>query len=226
LTNSFEGVANGTTLSTGNTGGTSGQAADVVQNDPTCSLVASNSTSAHGNISFYTATGSTAGKSFFEWSTQLGTVTTHYGRAYINPTGTPGSTDSIIEFDDSTGTWAGAIQITNGGKLQIQDASYSYVRTFATTLSAGNWYRVEWQLISSTTVGQMVLSLFNLDSTSALETFTTTAAQNFGSNCKGVKYGWGSGNHANQPGVYIDDVGLSTTGAMGPLVLSNIGSSG
>ena len=214
LTNSLEGGTNGTTITTANSGGTSGNAADTV-NHSSGTLQFSSSAAMHGSLGFVAATGATATNESFEWNTSLGTVTTHYGRAYIKLSAAPGSNDAVVFFENSSGTFAGGIQVTTGRVLSVQNASFGTAGTFTTAMTVGTYYRIEWELISSTTVGQIVLNLYVGDSATATETHTYTS-QNFGANCAHVMIGWPSGQHASQPSTSFDDVGLSTTGFLGP----------
>lgn len=213
-TNSFEGGTSGVTMTTGNTGGASGDAFDFVTIG-TSATGAFTTHSAHGSLGAVVATGTTSATSFFGWNTKVGTTTAHYGRAYINLQGTPASSDAFIEWQNS-GTFIGAIQLTTGRQLLIQNAAFSTVHTMTTVLTVGTKYRVEWHLVNSATTGTLQVSLYVGDSVTATETYTS-GSTNFAAQATQYQWGWNNG-HANQPQVWIDDVAISTTGPLGPAV--------
>lgn len=217
LTNSFEGGTNTTTLtagSGGNTGGSSGSFFDVVT--ATGEIVEfSTNQAAHGNLSAVVQTG-TSGIANFGWSTSWGTQTNTFGRIYVYLTGAPNVSDSFIEHQ-SSGTFACGIQITTGQNILIQDANFATVHQMASTIPLDQWVRIEWNLVSGLSTGQIIVNYYaTKDSNTATESYTSTAAQAFLASCTEVTFGWNF-SHPSQPSTYIDDVGLSTTGFLGPV---------
>src|SRR5712672_1763560 len=95
LANNAEGGSNGTTVSNANSGGTSGNAWDLISvvTGGVCQF--SNTSPAHGSLCYAFSTGATAGSSLIGWTTSVGTTTTLYGRAYYKITGTSPNTDAI-----------------------------------------------------------------------------------------------------------------------------------
>jgi hypothetical protein len=218
LYNGFETGTSGTTLSAGSGGNTAGGGInylDGITAGTGTTVAFSNAFAAHGSLSAKIATGSTATAAYMEWAASLGTVTTHYGRAYLYLTAAPGTSDAFIRFQDSTGAHAAGVQLTTAQHIVLQDATSASVHTFATTVSTGTWWRVEWELISGAGTGQITVSLYALDSATATETYTSSASQALGANCASVRIGW-TGSHASQPAVYVDDIGISTSGFLGP----------
>ena len=217
--NNFNGGTSGTAISTTNSGGISGTAFTTVSATNSATVAFSNAQVAHGNMSAVVSTTSTAGVASLQWgSGVIGTQTTLYGRAYFYLTASPGTNDAVIEFQSSSG-WAGGIQITTARVLLIQNEAFATVTTFTSTIPTGQWVRVEWKLVSSATTGQIVLNYYaTKDSTNPTQTYTSAATQNFGANCTGVWFGWNN-SHASQPTTYIDDIALSTTGFLGPVIV-------
>jgi hypothetical protein len=98
LTNSFESGTNGTTITTGNSGGASGNAFDVTEASGTSILVYSNTQAAHGSLSAEFANNGDGANSV-SWSTSLGTQTQVWFRAYVYFTANPSVTlSSLIIF--------------------------------------------------------------------------------------------------------------------------------
>jgi hypothetical protein len=217
--NNFNGGTSGTTISTTNSAGISGTAFTTVSATNSAVAAFSNTQVAHGNLSAVVSTSATAGVASIQWgSAVVGTQTTLYGRAYFYLTAAPGTNDAVIEFQSTSG-WAGGIQITTARVLLIQNQAFATVTTFASVIPTGQWVRVEWKLVSSATVGQIVLNYYaTKDSVTPTQTYTSAATQNFGANCNAVWFGWNN-SHASQPTTYIDDIALSTTGFLGPVIV-------
>jgi hypothetical protein len=213
ITNSFEGIAAGATLSNANTG-TGGNAFDLFSIGRGSAVTATNSQFMHGSSSAAISTGSAGNPASFGWSTSFGTQTTHFGRIYVRLTALPGTSDAFVEFLNA-GTFVAGIQLTNTGILSVQNAAFSAVHNFSTVHSLSTWYRWEWKLVNSASVGQIILSMYAGDSTTAIETYTSPASQNFGTQVTQYSFGWNNG-HPSQPLTYVDDVGLSTTALLGP----------
>ena len=225
LTNNLEGGTNGTTISTANSGGISGNAFDVVTVGTGTTVAYSTTHAAHGGVAMAVATGSTATAALCRWSTSLGTQTTLYGRAYLYLSALPVAQDTVVSFKNS-GTAACAIQINTSGNLVIHNAVDATVHTSTNAIPPGQWVRIEWSVTFSATVGAITLSYYApMDSTTAVETYTSAATQNFGPSCNMTSFGWTTGN-ANQPLLYFDDLGVSTSGLFGPVTTSSGGSSG
>jgi hypothetical protein len=216
LLNNLEGGTSGTAVSAANSGGTSGNAFDAVNIVTGGTLAYSSAHAAHGTLSMVAATGTTTTSgSYAQWGTSLGTVTTHYGRAYLYLSAAPASTDAVIEYL-SAGTFRAGIQVTTGRQIQVQDAAFGFIHTFTAVIPTAQWVRVEWQIVFSATAGQAVISYYaSMDSATATETYTSPASQNFGASANQLQFGWNNG-HASQPSVYFDDLGGSTTGLLGP----------
>src|ERR1700689_2217935 len=80
--NDAEGGTSGVTVTTGNSGGTSGSAFDSVFVGTAATLAFDNSEAAHGLLSYKVATGTTSTTSLLEWTTTAGNQRTVWFRAY------------------------------------------------------------------------------------------------------------------------------------------------
>src|SRR5215467_10547633 len=88
LVNSAEGGTNGTTVSTGNSGGASGNAFDALLT--TNATVAYDNAHAHsGALSVKFATAGTAANWAVEWTTSMGTLSQVWFRLYVYFTANP-----------------------------------------------------------------------------------------------------------------------------------------
>jgi hypothetical protein len=220
LLQDFEHGTNGTALTAGSGGNTAGSGdnfLDSVSIGSGGTLAFTSTSPIHGALSCLIATGATAAGTFMTWAASLGTQTVHWGRTYLSLSAAPAASDAFIQFQDSSLAWAAGIQVTTARQLAVQDHGFAIVHTLATVLATATVYRVEWQLVSGTSTGQVTVSLYAGDSLTALETYTSPASQAVGANCGAVLLGW-TGAHANQAGVTVDDYALGTTGALGPSV--------
>lgn len=137
------------------------------------------------------ATGGTAGVAVLRWdnSSALGTVTDHYGRAYFYFTAFPAG---IVHFVNFTPDAAGACRlgVNTSGKLLILDVTNAIVATSTNAIATGQWIRVEWHIVHSTTVGQGEVVLYNTaTSGTPTETLTTAANKNLAAAVTRVNFG-------------------------------------
>jgi hypothetical protein len=75
LTNNFEGGSNGSTITTGNSGGASGNAWDTITIGTSAVDVYDNSQAAHGSLSCKLSTAATSVSVYNAWTTSMGTLT-------------------------------------------------------------------------------------------------------------------------------------------------------
>ncbi len=223
LTNSFEGGTNGaalTPLVSGNTGGASGNFFDAITATAASGAVDvfDNTHVAHGTMACKIATGINSVQSLNRWSTSIGAVPQVWFRTYLYFTAIPSALFRFIGFANSSGSnTCATVAISPTGKVEFFNATGSAVITTANAIPLNAWFRVEGLLIGSATVGQMQLKTFTtaMDGQVPDEMLTSTAVQNtFGP--PGL-YSFGQvSNQANVAPFWMDDIGLSTTGYLGP----------
>src|SRR6266851_3113313 len=130
LTNSAEGITpSGTTVTTANSGGASGNAFDAVtvtSSGQTCA--SDNAQAAHGALSIKLATGATAAGTFVRWTTSMGTQTTIWFRVYAYYQANPGSSVRLWNATAS-GTSCGSVLVTTAGKLLFANSAGTTVLT-------------------------------------------------------------------------------------------------
>lgn len=219
LRNNFQGLASGTTLTTGNSGGASGDAFDVVVAPPTGGTLAASNTAPlmHAPVYMVVQTTTTAGNPTFQWSTSMGTQTQIWGRVYFNAGALPAGNNRIINFM-SGATQCCSIALMTTGQLSLRDAA-SVDTTTTATLSVNTWYRIEFRFQFSTTTGNASLSLYaSPDSTTATETISTTN-QNYGA-ANATLYQFGQIGSSTTRGPWrFADVAIDNTAAIGPTLI-------
>ncbi len=215
LTNSFEGGTSGTTITAGNSGGTSGSAFDSVSIGASATAAFDNAHAANGTLSGKITTPVSATSSYLAWTTSMGSQATVWFRLSLYYTANPANTHRVWTAVQ-TATNCGSLQVTSAGKLQFIDASSSAIFTSTATIPLNAWFRVEGYLTGSATVGQVELKLFTTTSAvTPAETDTSAATQNTFGAPNGYRYGV-SGSTASVT-LWMDDIGLSSTGYIGPV---------
>ena len=220
LTNSFEGGSNTTGITTGNSGGASGNAFDVINSSGAgSSLTFSSTHAAHGTLSMdmHMASGVSSGQDA-AWTTSIGTQTEFWFRMYLFHTANPSVRTRIWQADISGSTLCGGLFLNTNGTLDMSATGGTAVITSTNSVPLSAWYRVEGFLIGNTSTGQISFSLYTtMDDATPLETKTSSAAQNTGGSPNSARYGcFAATTETPAFDLWIDDIGLSSTGALGP----------
>lgn len=210
--NTLEGGTNGVTLtqgSGGNTGATSGDFFNNVDNGSGVGTVAfSSAQAAHGSRSMTTSTPASSSLAYAGWT--LSAATSDVCREYCRFVSLPSAATQPVLRYLSTGSQAYRVNVKTGGALEIRDAGNNVIGTTTSVISAGSWFRLELTTTFSATVGAIALRLYlSPDSTSisdslTLSGLTLTASSN------DLRFGVGSAM-ANAVQVFYDD--LATEGA-------------
>lgn len=226
LQNSFTGGTSGTTISAANSGGASGNAFDAVTIGVGCTLTFSNTQAVHGGLSASSTTPVSASNSIVEWTTSLTgtTVPQIWFRIYAYLPSLPGNQLHIASVRNA-GTYCGGVAVAPTGKVVTLNASSGTQTTSTTTLSAGKWFRLDGYVIGSATAGQIQVKIFasNPDSTTPDETNTSGATVNTNSALNRAEFG-NPGSVASFT-LFMDNVGASTTGYLGPAKTPGSGTS-
>lgn len=225
--NSAEGGTSGTTVTTANSGGSSGAAWDAVAIDPTDDFAFSNTHAAHGSLSYHVVIGNTPGVATVEKDFPAATTTVAV-RFYLYMTGTPNHNITVLYLLNGS-TVRSWISIDNARHLFLRDAGGSAVIVQTGVIPLNQWVRVEaqWPVLSST-VGQATLSRYDsMDSATPTETATSAASQDFGGSADRVR--WGSVQaplSGDTWDFWLDDIGENDTAvALGPSITSLAGTS-
>lgn len=231
LENTFEGGSDATTITTGNSGGASGDAFDTVYNPAVdgWGIEFENSPILSGTMSARIIPGTSNNGCQVTWgSGSVGTVGPNiYTRMYFRfPSAVPNSTlnERVIKLNSGASQRAGVVIFGSAdtGRFSWVNATDSSGGTHSSmTLSADTTYRFECEFVLSATVGQVTIKCFAGDDTSPIETLASTATLNLGgTTADNVEFGYlaGSANSTVMPNMVIDGLGIDTAGYMGPVV--------
>ena len=217
IRNIASGGTNGTTVTTGNSGGVSGTAFNVVTIGALATLTFDNTHAIHSALSYNVTTGSPAANSFVQWTTALGaTVSQLWWEMYLFLTAYSASILRIVSVRNGA-TYQGGPGISSTGKVVLLNAAGSTVKTSTNSVPLNQWFRLEGFLIGDPSVGQLEAKLFinNPDAITPDEIVTTTAVQNTTGPVNRMDYG----NPSSQASFtfWMSPLGASTQGYLGPL---------
>lgn len=223
LANSFEGGTNGTTISSGNSGGTSGNAFDGVAGT---ALTFDNAHAAHGSLACKVVLGTSGTQTYVLWAASLGAITSAsdlFIRYYLFLTANPSANEYICRFSQPGTSGGGHIcgfGITSAGLPAIYDtgASTSPKVSGPTALPLNQWIRIEGHCgaLSATATSMELKVWLSADSSGTPDYDLTTSTGNTGTSVP-TNFGFGLEKSAVSTTVWLDDVGFSTTGFIGPV---------
>lgn len=205
--NTFEGGAAGTAVTTGNSGGVSGDAFTLVSAPAGSTLTYASDVVAHGSRSLLVDGSADSSSVYAEW-THTASAQAAY-RFYIYPTALP-TTSPIIAVVRSASAAAVRVILSGSGKLALQNAAGATVWTAVDALPLNTWSRVELTVVpgASTTTGQAHVAYYAADATAVTEEFSS-AALDAGTVAVSVfRIGKQSGQTA---AFYVDDVAVADT---------------
>jgi hypothetical protein len=223
-TNSFEGGTDGTAISIGNSGGASGDPFDVVTIGTGDTVAYSAAQAEHGALSGVVTTPATAANGSIGWSAaSLGSgLVQAWFRLYLYvPALQTSGSNRVVRFVSSPTTYQGGIGYNSAGKIITQSATGATQTTSAITLPPGQWHRLEGYLIGSPTAGQIEVRIFkgaNVDGFTPDEVNTSPATVNTTGPFDTVTFGNPSSLASHT--LYLDDLGVSTAGYIGPAIQS------
>lgn len=210
LGNNAEGGTHGTAVTIGNSGGVSGTAFTLVQTSGTGTVKFDNTQAAHGLLS-YRCTSTASATAYVQWTvTATAAVAT---RMYVRFASMTANQQFLI-------TTGGAdFIISAAGLFQIADLG-AIVKTFATTIVAGVWYRIEMENQAGTTTsnGYVAGRYFIGDSTTPAETAYSSNTRNAGTGTPNAALQFGMCLAINAKDFWIDDLGADpgVTTPIGP----------
>lgn len=224
VTNTFEGGSDGTTVTTGNSGGASGTAFnDVVK--AADGTVAFSNVQKRGTLAcrFQQVT---AGDCHVAWNeTTKGALTDDYVRAYMYLTNAFTLNNDQIEWWSAAFGFMGSIRWTSTGAFTIANASASPVATSATTVGAGEWCRIEAHKHADTSAGFITCRIFkgaDLEGTTPTEEFGTSSTWADPATSSTWDYfGMPTAIGSQPPSsgfLYMDDIAAGGTDWLGPTI--------
>jgi hypothetical protein len=215
FTNNFEGGTNGVSVSSGNSGGVSGDPFFTVNIVAGGTVAYDNTRSAHGANSVQIATGATSGANWMIWRVAPTTLTRWFREYLYFPANPSGSSAIVLKAEIvGGGGQVCVITVTTGGKLQALDANNASIFVTTASIPLNQWFRIEGFITGDAAAGQVELKLFSsMDSTVPTETQTSAATVN--TRTVAGQWDWGTFG-ANIGPYWIDDIGLSPFGYLGP----------
>jgi hypothetical protein len=202
MQNSAAGGTPSGTVTTGNSGGASGNAWQTVNGGSAWTYT--NARTARGSLAYQCDMAANTA-AVLQW--QLSTLAEHYGRLYFNWTGFGVAADAVVRLWATGFSEAFRMEVNTAQHLVLRDFTASRF-TSANALTANTWYRLEWHAVSSTTVGQLELRLYIADQTTPLETFTSSANLNIRAETSWVQVGPSLASTMNPgaPRKYYDEI--------------------
>ncbi len=152
----FETGVNGNTIATADAGNATAWNAVTLGTGGTAVY---DSTQKHGGTLSGKLTRGTAGQCFVQWIAALGTVTDHYGRAYVYLAANPGAAFALV-LCMSGASNACQIRLDTAGVIRVRDSTGAET-SGAVSLALNQWVRIEWHFLHSTTVGVVEAKVFN-----------------------------------------------------------------
>jgi hypothetical protein len=225
LSNTFEGGSDGTTISPANSGGASGDAFDVVTTGVGSTQTFSIEQEAHGSLSAkLTTPASSPTATRMEW-TGLGSITgSLWIRFYLYRTALPSGNFIPIAVRTNAAAASANFLFTSTGKMNMQNAAgTSQGASTGPSMSLNQWVRVEIRILSSTTVGEAVMRLYNTPDAligSESDSKDYGAAMVLGANSDQIRIGHCPAIPLPSDTAYFDDLALSTVGWIGPAAAS------
>lgn len=219
-----EGGAENVTLTTGNSGGASGDAWDTVVTGANATQQYKADVVLNGKRCITQFTGASSVSCYAQWTAKIAArwpagMTTNYGRCYLRISAIPAVDTTFVEMSDAAGTTnRGNIRVRSTGAVRLRNAANGTVVTSATILSVNTVYRIEWRVDGSAT-GAWELKIFLGESTSALESLSGTA--NFGGVIGTYRFGFVA-NVANSIQYWLDGMNVNDVGLPGPLTYNAI----
>lgn len=174
-TNNAQGGSDNVTVvpgSGGNSGGLSGNYWDVISNPGVGDLKFSAAAAVHGGMGyrFTNASGSQSIARFSGFASKLGVV-----RFYLKSVSPiPGSGEPIMQVCTATDGNIMELYIDQNSKYTIINAVYGGFTTLTNGYQAGDRIEISWNIGTSTSNGAWTMKLFRGDSTTAVETKSST----------------------------------------------------
>lgn len=207
----FEGLADTTALTTGNTGGPAGTAFSTV----TGAITASTDFAAAGTRSMKCVT-SASTTSTGRDTTALGTLTTVRGRMYVRLSASPAANLRLAMALNGT-TMACGVGLSTTRNLRLNDSASTQMAVGSTPLPTGQWIRIEWEMVASATVGRAsAWAWFTASSTGAPDV-TIASGASFNTLAQFTSYDAGLSFSTSQTyTAYLDEIAWTDGALLGP----------
>jgi hypothetical protein len=212
--NTAEGGTDGTTVTTGNSGGASGDAFASVLGPWKFSAA----NKAHGSLGYLCDT--SAGATGY-WMYHSPTAASQYAvRFYFKLVALPSASRDLFRILDASGTRHCTISLLATNQIALLNAADAGLKTESAALTANTWYRCEIEIDCGTTTSNGTINwrTYLGDSTTPISTAYTSSTVNAGGGTNHGRVQWGTGS-SNTIQYAIDDIKIVTGSmtAVGPV---------
>jgi hypothetical protein len=215
LINNAEAQSSGTTVTTGNSGGTNADAFNAVTIGGLATLTFDSTHAAHGTNGFKYVIGSSNQPTHLDWTGF--SVTEIWGAVGIYMTANPTSTIRGISFWNSGALVGNLGAPNNTGLMQWKFPGDTSVGTLNNTaLTLNQWNRIEFHVIFNASTGSGEAQWYAGDASSQTGTSATFTATNSGAGCDEVRIGMNAASTTVSYTWWMDDFKLSGTAYPGP----------
>jgi fibronectin-binding autotransporter adhesin len=222
LTNTFEGGSDGTTITTGNSGGTSGSAFGFINIPTSAAVTYSAANAGRGSLGASVSIGATTGQVYLQYTSAiLGSSSSApvYVRLRMKLSANPVAPFRFTVIADSVGAFQGDYRINTNGTLGLYTGTGTLIGNTTNAITPGQWFDVGISVQSfSSTTGVTELKLFlNPASDVATETITGTSRDTLrGGGANSLQMGIITSGITSQS-IYFDDIQVSNQGYPLPL---------
>jgi hypothetical protein len=204
--NNVEGITNGATITTSTGGGDNWSGININNN----AITSDNAHPGQGTQAIkIVMNAAPSGSANFGWNQSL---TECWGQFKIYRTAYPVSTriQEALNIQEAGVAVRATLQIDPTGGITVADGAGTHSGTMATALPLNAVNRIEFHFVASATTGLLEARLYNADSTTLLDSTTTTAGANTGAVATYVLFG---NNTASDHGgtSWLDDFKLNNT---------------
>jgi len=220
--NTLEGGSQGTTISTANSGGVSGDAYDLISIGSGNTFIYDDVNEAGALDAKFTSGGTTVGHIGWSGLGALAVDTWFRSHFAISATPTVGTWFDFLSFRVAAGTRCFNMKFpANSGLITFSDAADANIAALASVngIVPGKVYRIEWRVLPSATVGTAQWWLYASPNAAISDYIETKSASTLalGAEISQLRIGNGA-TAANIAGLsaWYDNIAISTDGQIGP----------
>jgi hypothetical protein len=219
LSNTLEGGTDTTTITTGNSGGASGDAFNNVVIGASATETFSATHAAHGGLAMKITQPASGVSTYVDW-TGFGTLTTDvWFRLYVYRTANGSSEGYVVSVRNAAAAACCYIAISAAGIIRIWNASSAQAAlTGSVAVGLNQWVRIEMRVFPSTTIGEIDWWLYNTPDAPIGSHDETKSATGLvlAANVDQVRWGMPSTPQPVSESSWYDDLAVSTAGQLGP----------
>lgn len=213
LRNIFDGGTDGVTITTGNSGGASGDAFTDFTDTAGGTFVYSTAGAIHGSLCTAFSLGVTSGSMRRGWAVNAGALTTpQFYRCYLDPADFTGAVSPLRGMDTTSATQRWRVQLDGTTRILTFRDSANTSLYASTALTAGVKYRVEVRVEGSTT-GTSRVKIFIGEKDNPVQDSGELALANFGGVIQKIFFGQCAA--ATNVAGKLDSIGWSDTTWLG-----------